>query len=267
MKHLVLALVAAATLSVPAMAQNRVKNVYTSSRTLDVQMLQNNDQTVQLNRYLFAGYNTLCLPMSMSADQLSAAEVSVERLAAIAQQGTVLRLYFIDCTSEGIEAGMPYLVYSAKQQYLRAKTTEAETISSELTTVRMTDDKGNQVAFSSSWEAVEKDGLYGIPAQQNVTPLESVLIRTSADKSFLPTRCGFSWEQQSPTASDIEIVHINSLAELGALGISSLNSPDALVDVYDLKGNVVRRQVKNADMKNSLPRGLYIVGGQKVSVN
>lgn len=267
MKHFVLALVAAATLSVPATAQNRVKNVYASSCTLDVQMLQNNDQTVQLNRYLFAGYNTLCLPMSMSADQLAAAEVSVERLVAIGQQGSVLRLYFVDCTNEGVEAGMPYLIYSAKQQYLRVKNTDALTVSSELTTVRMTDEAGNQIAFSSSWETLAKDGLYGIPAQQDVTPLQSVLIRTSADKSFLPTRCGFSWEKQSATATDVEIVHIGSMAELSVLGISSLNSPDALVDVYDLKGNVVRRQVKNADVKSSLPRGLYIVGGQKVSVN
>lgn len=266
MKHFVLALVAAATLSVPAMAQTKVKNVYASSRSLDVQMLQNTAQTVQLNRYLFEGYNTLCLPMTVGADQLAAAEVTVERLVAIGQEGSVLRLFFIDCTSDGVEAGMPYLIYSPKQQYLRVKNTDVQTVGCELTTVRMTDAQGNQVAFSSSWETIAKDGLYGIPAKQDVTPLASVLVRTTGDKAFLPTRCGFSWEKQSATATDVEIVHLASMAELETLGINALNNPDALVDVYDLKGNVVRRQVKAADVQYTLPRGLYIVGGEKVSV-
>jgi len=266
MKHFVLTLVAAATLCMPVVAQNRVKNVYASSTSLDVQMLQDTQQTVQLNRYLFEGYNTLCLPMSIDASQLTSAEISAERLVAIKQQGNVLRLFFIDCTNEGIDAGMPYLIYSAKKQYLRVKNTDAQAISNELTTIRMADNQGNQVAFSSSWETLSKDGLYGIPAKQDVTPLASILIRTTADKAFLPTRCGFSWEKQSGTATDVEIVHLASMAELETLGISALNSSDTFIDVYDLKGNVVRRQMKANDAQNSLPRGIYIIGGEKVSV-
>ena len=33
-----------------AFAQNKVKNVYASSSKLNVEMLQNSDQTIQLNR-------------------------------------------------------------------------------------------------------------------------------------------------------------------------------------------------------------------------
>ena len=114
MKHLVLTLIAATALCVPASAQNRVKNLSTNGEKLDVKELQVEGQKVTVTRYLFAGYNTLCLPMSMTADQMAVAakDLKVERLAAIKQEGTVLNLYFVDCTREGIEAGKPYLVYS-----------------------------------------------------------------------------------------------------------------------------------------------------------
>ena len=94
MKRLVLAMMMATAVSTTAFAQNKVKNVYASSSKLDVEMLQNTDQTVQLNRYLFAGYNTLCLPMTLDADQLQQAApgISAERLVAIAQTGDVLNL-------------------------------------------------------------------------------------------------------------------------------------------------------------------------------
>lgn len=270
MKQIVLTLVAAATLCIPASAQkvNRVKNLYASSRTLNVEMLQNTDQAVQLNRYLFAGYNTLCLPMSVSAEQLGAAatDVRIERLAAIRQEGATLNLYFVDCTSEGVEAGMPYLIFSPKAQYLRVKNTEVEAFDADVQTVRMADAQGNQVSFGSSWETIQKSGRYGIPAKQDVEVLESVLIRTEADKSFLPTRCGFNWEQQSSTAQELKIQHVSSLAALETAGIKSLTGANAIVDVYDLKGNIVRKQVARGDVLGTLPRGIYIIAGEKITV-
>ena len=73
MKHFTLALVAVAAFCSQAFAQNRVKNLYTSGTTLNVSLLSNEDQPVQINRTLFAGYNSICLPMSLSAEQLQAA--------------------------------------------------------------------------------------------------------------------------------------------------------------------------------------------------
>ena len=81
------------------------------------------------------------------------------------------------------------------------KNTDVLNFDPELKSVRMTDDKGNIVTFGSSWESLEKVGRYGIPAKQNVTPLESILVRTEADKTFLPTRCGFTWVEQAATTS------------------------------------------------------------------
>lgn len=247
----------ATAVSASAVAQNKVKNVYASSSKLNVEQLQNSSQPVQLNRYLFAGYNTLCLPMSLTASQLAsvAKDLKIERLAGIRQEGTTLNLYFVDCTADGLQAGVPYLVYSPTSQYLRVKNSEVLTVSDELQTIRMSDDLGNTVSFGSAWNTVEKAGRYGIPAQQNVTPLESVLIRTNADKKFLPTRCGFSWEEQAPSATRLFIQHAANMGEVTAiLGVSQDKTADGTA--YDLQG---RRASKTA-------KGIRIQAGKKVVV-
>jgi hypothetical protein len=246
---------AAATVCTGAFAQNRAKNIYTSTTALNLEVLQNQAQPVVLNRTLFAGYNTICLPMSLSAEQLQAAakDVQVERLEMIRQEGSTLNMYFLDCTNEGIQAGVPYLIYSPKSQYLRLKNSEALTVNSELKAVRLSDNKGNIVTFSSNWETVKKDGLYGIPAQQNVTPLESVLIRTQADKAFLPTRCGFSWDQQNASAQELRIVHV-SQAEVTAINAQISNIKSQNSEIYDLSGRKL----------NKTDRGIYVQEGKKM---
>ena len=246
----------AMALSTSAFAQNRVKNIYASSDKLDMELMQNNEQTVRLNRYFFAGYNTLCLPFSLTADQLAVAakDMKVERLAAIQQQGETLYLYFVDCTADGIQAGMPYLVYSPTSQYLRVNNTDVLTYDTELKTVRMSDNNGNVVTFGSGWERTGKAGRYGIPTKQDVTPLESVLIRTNAEQAFLPTRCGFMWDQQSSTAVRLEIKHA-ALSDVTAINsIAQDNASDAIN--YDLQG----RKATNSS------KGIRIQNGKKIVV-
>lgn len=256
MKQLVLAMTMAMALSTAAFAQNKVKNIYASSEKLDMELMQNSEQTVRLNRYFFAGYNTLCLPFSLTADQLAVAakDLKVERLAGIQQQGETLYLLFVDCTAEGIQAGMPYLVYSPTAQYLRVTNTDVLFFDTELKSVRMSDNNGNVVTFGSGWEIIGKAGRYGIPAKQDVTPLESILIRTNAEQTFLPTRCGFMWDQQSSTANKLVIKHA-ALSDVTAInGITQDNAADAVN--YDLQGRKV----------TSTSKGLRIVNGHTVVV-
>jgi hypothetical protein len=254
MKHSFIALLASA-LCLTASAQ--VKYVSANTTKLNVEQLQDKASSVQVSRYFFAGYNTLCLPMSMSAEQLSEAApgLTVERLMAIRQDGSVLNLYFADCTDSGIEAGVPYLVYSPKEQSLRFKNTDAMAVDASLKAVRLSDEQGNQVTFSSSWEAIAKEGRYGIPAQQNVYPLESVLVRTEGDKTFLPTRCGFSWDAQSATASELQIKHVAMSEATAIAGVKTEKVSTG--ETYDLSGRKVSGQMK---------KGIYVVDGEKVLV-
>ena len=238
-------------------AQNRVKNISAESAKLDVAQVENVGQTVKLSRYLYAGYNTLCLPMSMSAEKLQEAVpgAKIERLVAIGQEGSTLNLYFVDCTAEGIDAGMPYLIFSPTTMRMSVKNTDATQFSTTANVVRMTDGQGNQVSFSSGWEVRQRDGMYGIPAKQNVQILESVLIRTTADQGFYPTRCGFNWESQSATATQVEIKHIGSIEE--ATGIANMNRETITYNqYYTLDGRLVENP----------SAGVYIVNGKKVVI-
>ena len=252
MKQFVLSLMMATAVCTTALAQNKVKNVYASSEKLNIEMLQNSDQTVQLNRYFFAGYKTLCLPMSVSAEQLG--DVKVERFAGIQQEGDVLNLYFVECTNDGIQAGVPYLVYSPKSQYLRIKNTDAVMIDNQLTAIHMNDGKGNMVTFGSSWEVSDKEGRYGIPAQQKVTPLEAVLIKTTAEQKFLPTRCGFTWDMQNATAKELRIVHLAESEVTAIKNVTMMKNADD--NIYDLNGRKVSQNSK----------GLLIQNGKKTVV-
>ncbi|MBQ7495537.1 MAG: T9SS type A sorting domain-containing protein [Bacteroidaceae bacterium] len=266
MKKFTLLLMAAAMICGNAMAQNRVKNIYTFASRLNLAELEVPAQTVQMHRTLLAGYNTLCLPMSLDAEQLqaAAADVQVERLAAVRQEGSTLCLYFLDCTAEGIEAGVPYLIFTPKTQNLRASTANARLVSTDIMPVTMTDGQGNRVTFTSSWQSLQGDGRFGIPAKQDVDVLQSILIRTEPDKTFLPTRCGVIWEQQAPTATRLEIRHITSLDGI-ATSLETLKAKNALVDIYDVKGQLVRRAAP-ATAVESLPSGIYVIGGRKVAV-
>lgn len=262
MKHLYI-LALAATLSLGANAQTRYLS--TSNRTLDVNTIEGQTPAV-LSRILFAGYNSICLPLTLTADQLQAAApgVQVERMAAIRQEGSTLNLYFVDCTDEGIEAGVPYLIYSPKTQNLRTRTREAVATSSRLQPVTINDGNGNRITFSSSWESVNGGTRYGIPAKQDTEILQSILVHTEPGQTFLPTRCGFTWEQQSATATNLEVKHVMNLDAIET-SINELRAADATVDVYDLAGRHAGKG-RISTLGSQLTPGIYVVGGNKIAI-
>ena len=265
MKKTLLTLALVAGLFTSANAQNKVRNLSTSGQRLDLSTLTEKNQTTVISRYFLAGYNTLCLPMTISGEELQkvAKDLRIERMVGVGQEGSDVVAYFMDCTEDGIQAGVPYLVYSPTTQTVRVRSTNAISLDSDLIIVRMSDQRGNTVRFSSSWESVEEDGRYGIPAKQDVTPLESVLVRTTGDKTFLPTRCGFVLEGQSASANNLTIKHVKSLSE--ATSIQSFNANgNSIVDVYDVKGTLVKRGATSSNALEGLPRGIYVVGGEKV---
>ena len=256
MKRLTLFVATAVALCATTVAQNRVKYLSTTTEKLNVSELKMANQPVTINRFLFAGYNTICLPMTLSAEQLQTAakNVRVERFAGIKQEGSTLNLYFVDCTSDGIQAGVPYLIFSPTLQNLRARSNDAVNVDSELKVVRMSDAVGNIISFSSSYESLTGDAKrYGIPAKQDVEILESILVPTDAEKTFLPTRCGITWEQQNATATNIVIKHAASTDDISNIAADTEKN-DAVV--YDLAGRRV----------NKTQKGIYVVDGKKTAV-
>ena len=109
------------------------------------------------------------------------------------------------------------------------------------------------------------EGSYGIPAKQDVDILQSILIRTEGDKAFLPTRCGFTWDQKASTASALEIKHVTSLEDVET-SIEKLEKTGTTVDVYNAQGTLVLSRTSISAAKKSLPQGIYVVKGQKFAV-
>ncbi|MBQ5722059.1 MAG: hypothetical protein IIV67_07220 [Bacteroidaceae bacterium] len=265
MKKITLALLT--MLAMQTASAQSTKYVFTSSQTLNTKPLTEAGQAFQLNRTLLAGYNTICLPVSLDAEQLQAAakDVQLERLVSIKQEGDVLNLYFMDCTKEGMQAGVPYLIYSPIVQNLKVKSGQCGATDLEIKNITLNDDNGNQVTFNSSWTAIQAEGRYGIPAQQDAYILESVLIRTDADKTFLPTRCGFIWNKQSVTATSLNIKHVTSMSGIET-SIAKLQAAGTKVDIYDTKGALVKKQTTVSDAISTLPTGIYVIGGEKFAV-
>lgn len=241
----------AAGISATANAQTVTLSTYSK---IDFSKVATTTKTVKMNRVLFAGYNTICLPFSVSAADLKAAVgegVMLEKLAKV--EGN--ELTFLDVTEDGIIAGMPYLIYAPAQVTARFQTTDM-TLSTQPQPLTV-----GGVTMSGRFEPTQEMNLFGIPAQQETDVLQSILIRTEADKTFLPTRCGIS-------ASSLEapvIKHVTSL-EGSETAISRLQATNAKVDIYTTAGTLVKRGIGMNDAMNSLSHGIYVVNGMKFMV-
>lgn len=267
MKRLTLTLVACAAMLLPSSAQkilpqNRVNNIYTSSMEMSTRLLTEQNTSVNVCRTLFAGYNSLCLPVTVSAEQLNQNSLRVERFAGIKQMGNDVQLLFVDCTAEGMVAGQPYLVYSLTHQYVKFK--NDGDVSLEPIEQTMTDGQ-NIISFNSSWKAIQKEGRYGIPAQQESEVLESVLIATEGDKYFMPTRCGFDWTQRKDDAANLVIKHVTAVKD-EYTDIKQLKSTNTPLDIYTLDGALVKQQCTVSQARQTLPKGIYVIDGQKIII-
>lgn len=231
------------------------KTVYLSTTSkMDFTKVTEKATSAYLSRTLYPGYNTICLPFDVTAEELRTIvgeEVMLEKMAKV--EGKTLT--FIDVTNEGIQAGMPYLLFSPKMQSVRFQTTNLNLV---------TEPKALKIGGATmcgQFDVVKEDGLFGIPAQQDVEILESVLVRTEGDKTFLPTRCGITY----PSCNEIPVIqHVTSLAD--ATSLSKLMADNAKVTVYTVGGQLVEKNIRINDAKSTLTPGVYVVNGQKMIV-
>ena len=84
------------------------------------------DQTITLNRNLYSGWNTFCVPFALTQEQLEEAYGSgavAKYLSGVTTDGAAATLHFTPEEGDGIEANKAYLLY------LTADVTEAKTFS------------------------------------------------------------------------------------------------------------------------------------------
>lgn len=221
--------------------------VSTMSEQLDTEALLN--ANARLSRTLYQGYNTLCLPYALTAEEFAEAfgnETTVEKpVGAYTENGT-FTLCFEECTGEGLEAGMPYLVHNDKFRSVLLSNTTGNVLSEPLS-VSLSDSQGNAATFRGSFERLEPVGTWAIPAVQGEIPAD--LICCDGARQLNPTRCFFIWDSQN--ASNMVIRHVAAGEYVTGINAAAVTTAEGAA--YNLAGQRVNSQ-----------NGVTIQGGKKV---
>lgn len=238
----------AALMGSAAMAQTSTLSLstYTNSH---VEKYDGTVRNVVMNRYMFTGWNTVCLPFSLSAEQINATfgnDCQVEALVSTDVQGTTIVLNFSDVKQAGMEANTPYIVYyTGESDNVQIKANET-LISYDAAPEAMFTTSNVTVHFCGANVHTDATGFYGIMAADN-SEVKFVEITQEKSSGFYPTRCYISVDGM-PNAKLIATHNAPS-------SIGSVNGDDnGNAQIYNING--VRQQ--------RMQKGMNIIDGKKV---
>lgn len=226
----------------------RTQYVSTSGQSIDTELVQ--QATARLTRIFYFGYNTVCLPYALTADEVAeflGEGMKIEKPIGAYCEGSDFVICFSECTGEGMEAGMPYLVYSDKAKYVSFINSTGMSVDAPAQ-VSFSDGQGNKATFQGSFERLHPVGTWAIPAQAGEIP--SNLICCDGARQLNPTRCFFTWDNQQG-ATNMVIRHLPAGENLN--GITSISVDGSNDAMYNTAG----QRVQNA-------HGVVIKGGKKV---
>ena len=222
-------------------------------------------QTVDLTifRYIYKGWNTICLPVSLTPEQLNEVfgeECRLETLVGVENTGTTSKLNFKDVKPDGLKAKTPYILYSTQESGVRTiKLPEAEITLGDVD-LSFEDNTGTKVNFSGATEKQGTEGMYGIIARDNQT---AAFVDASQVANIYASRCYIKLDEGRNTTQLLESNHL----PYDMTGVESVVAGDAdvAVDVYNVSGIRIAAGVAPADL-NKLPKGVYVIKGQKIWV-
>lgn len=237
-----------------ASAQQRLSISTYSGTNLD--KYDGKEMSVTVNRYVFRGWNTLCLPFDVTTDELNetfGADCRLEQLVGVETGSQGLVLNFQDCKAAGMEAGRPYILYYTGENGSKKLTKDA-VIKRQKTELTFTDSRtGAIVTMGGAQVKTSGDNLYGVLARDNA---EATFVNTSTvANGFYATRCYVSVSTGNNT-----ILTTNHLGEGEATAINAIARSGERVDVFTVSG------IKVADRIDGLQPGVYVVKGKKVMV-
>jgi hypothetical protein len=218
-------------------------------------VLQYDGQTrnVSMSRSVYNGWNTLCVPFSMTTEELNAAfgaGCKLETLSAITKEGDVIDLYFTDVKAEGVKANTPYLLhYTGETKTVKMLANETTIEANDAPSLLFVADNAF-LQFNGAAkhiEANEQDAMYGIYVKDNAEAAFTLV--TPETTGFYATRCFITVDGvKNPTLK----AHHGEMPT----GINAIKAVNASDDVYNLSG--IRQ--------NSIQKGVNITKGQKVIV-
>lgn len=219
---------------------------------------------VSVNRYIFNGWNTISLPFSMTKEEVDAtfgADCKLEKLVGVENDGQKVKLNFQNCKSEGIKANVPYILYYNGETGSLSFSAENVLIVDGVSEVTFTaEGTGETVTMGAAKQQKAAEGLYGILAKDNT---EAAFVNVDmTTNGFFATRCFVKLSGGNATL--LTTNHLTGTEE-GTTSLKGLVAPGELVDVFNLSGVRVAKQVSIADI-NKLQKGAYVVKGQTILV-
>lgn len=216
---------------------------------------------VSVSRYVLNGWNTISLPFAVPAEMVEevfGSDCRLEKLVGAEGNASQITLNFMDCKAEGMEAGAPYILYYSGQPTVKRIVVDNAVLQNTQSPAVFRTVGGVEVTFAGVQQQKEGEGLYGILAKDNA---EATFVNAGAvANGFFATRCSISLS--SGTYAQITTNHL-SAGE--ATSVSTVLRTNEKADVYSLSGTKVANGL-NANSIGSLPAGVYVVNGKKVTV-
>ncbi len=255
-KFYLIAIMAALTLT--ASAQQKL-NISTYAGT-DLARYDGVECNVNMNRYMFNGWNTIALPFDMTEAELNetfGADCQLEKLVAAENEGASVKLYFQDCKAGGIKANTPYILHYTGEN-ANKNISKLAVVADEKAAITLTTKNGETVTMASARKHIDGIGFYGVLAADNS---EAQFVAVDGSKSgFYASRCYI--KLASGNDAQLSTIHIGAgeVASIAAIAASAEK-----VDVYNVSGMRVAKGIKASDL-NKMQPGIYVVNGQKVLV-
>lgn len=225
-----------------------------------------NEQTVDLSifRYIYKGWNTICLPVSLTETEVNdifGSDCRLETLVGVENNGTNTKLNFKDVKPDGLKANTPYILYSEKENRVcEIRQTEAY-ITTGPVELTFTDDKGTTVTFAGATEPGSSEGIYGILVKDNATA--AFVDASSVANGIRASRC-FIQMNGGETTNTLYSNHLDyQMTDVEEYATASGN--DDLVDVYNISGIKLATAISPASIP-TLGKGVYVVKGKKIWV-
>ena len=232
----------------------QTKSLYLSSvQGTNVAQYDGQIRNVTLYRSVYNGWNTLCVPFDMTAEELDEAFGSgckLETLSEVTRNGNQIDLYFADVKSDGVRANTPYLLHytgDSKSVKMVANSTTIE-YAEEPARNFVTDNA--TIKFAGAPDHIKANGQYGIYVKDNAEAAFSQVQPSTS--GFYATRCYITVDG---VENPVFVSHHGIDKDVTA--IRSLKNVGKTDEVYNLNGT----------RQNGLQKGVNLTAdGKKMMV-
>ena len=207
---------------------------------------------VKLERNFTPGWSTICLPFATTVDALGAAEA--QEYTGASDAGLTF------AGVKNLKANVPYLVKfdeEVVEPYFASVTVETATPSAVTYGDWQFDGTYTGIA------APNMEGLYGVTtAIEEGGETYQALRRGSNKASIKGTRAYFRYTGNQ-NVQQMRLVLNGTTTGIGCIQDGKVTISKFPADIYSLDGRIVRRMVNDLE---GLPKGVYIINGEKVLV-